>query len=503
VLPRYEDSALALDWTKTWAFTSKAGGKPRLEACREWVEKVAKQVLKQIGEEQDIHLDKSVPVFVLRAMLDRCWLEQLNLKNAYYLKTWADWQLELLAEGDAGNGWLVHGSMSRARFASDNAISESLTKLDDFPRTPGDIHAAAADLVRSLAEYSVSFKAENIPKTAGVPQNVDADMVKTRTPPPAASIFTTSFDLLIERELSKTGPYLVVMPVYVGTSTGSFGLWVGRLFQRGDDPQSPTTGENKWLVISLLSENDFRGDYDTAEAAHYFSLVLGDTPLSGYPIVIHLLGCPLINTPAKAERSFEFNEHINQVIHNARIAGDHGSTTSDQGEGITHAIQLTDSDVLRWSVGDSAGKVANQGRITTALPLPLAAGTSDGSFFRYWVFLGVPFGDSATRFSVLSKILTADFVHGDATPKLRGMSVGSFRLSHRATETLMAENIEFIYGHTPTDLAPFLRHYTIHIRAAIPAIRRGYIQWPIDDSECAACVAKSNKATRVQKKGQQ
>ncbi|MDR0417437.1 MAG: hypothetical protein LBH76_09040 [Propionibacteriaceae bacterium] len=506
VPPRHEDSALALGWELVVPGRGLSHTRHRKEVV-EWVREAISESFPKPDEDQ--LLEKTIRVFRLRELVDWCWANQLKDSPHAPLLTWADWQLLLSRE----HGWVAHGALPRVRFpsGSETVVKDALVSVDPFRAGPGLLHRASASAAAALAGYCpkwadtkktrddarADMTAEDDVEAPPLGQEPAADPDADQWPP-IASVFTTSFDLHLEKALSELGPYIAAMPFYVTLDEAALGVWLGRFCDSGEALGEATSDDRrKWFVLSLLTQADFRGDGPSIPEASYIGKRLSRA-LGAYPIAVHLLGCPLIEGP-RVDEDPELKAHLLAVARLTRAELEEDLSPAVP-LGITPAVQLTDSDVVRWAMTDTArnwnpGSAQTQvTRFSTALPLPLTAGTRTGEFFRYWVFGGVPLGDSATRFCVLSQILGADFVNGDATPAERGVAVGAFRIGHRAAETLSAEKIRLVYGRWPDSLAQHLDHYTYHV-GQLTAGRES--AWRRDTVGCA----KEPWQTRSSKKG--
>lgn len=497
VTPRYEDVHFPLDWRRVnnWTTFTKISKDELTTQLREWV----RRFVQVDNPPESLALESQIPAYELRKLYDWCWVEQLTDGERLDLMTWSDWQLKLTTLRD---GWVAHGALPRARFGTVSSVRRALDKIKPFCGRGTVLHEAAARLV--VAQSEARHAAQQARQVEGnwsteedltPPPVSQQDSGEETQPPvpvtlPVATVFTTSFDLLLEKELSKIGAeYLVVMPVYTRVDGQYYGLWLARHFEAGEEPARESDSDS-WFVLSMLSPGELSSVLTEGPLAYIGKRL--KKPIDNFPVVVHLMGCPLLSLVK--DSSEDMRRHIETIVGRARVGAETSSGKNTlPSPGIFHAPQLTENDVFRWAMVDTAGRMtdawsgaAQVTRFTTALPISFAAGLSGGQVFRYWAFAGVPFGDSATRFSVMSQILGADFINGDATPKQRGLAVGAFRMGHRAAESLKAENIYRVVGESPEQLAPLLDHYRRHLELLSDDERtRGLVaHWPQDSNRC-------------------
>lgn len=204
---------------------------------------------------------------------------------------------------------------------------------------------------------------------------------------PAAVGYVTSFDLEIEMALAALAdgrPFIVVIPVHVSTerSAGDAELFwlMGKIVGPLTDYQK-FRRPSEWQLLS--SQPEFKD-------------------IGQMPIVVHLNGAPLLKLP-----TFEEGSTLLEGFRELGI-GIEGSSNSDGGPSIeiTHAVVVDEYLAMRhseaeffWSARDISDAKANAGR---ALPPQFSR---DSRYTpRYWVALGVAFGDPAVRHRLVSQM---------------------------------------------------------------------------------------------------
>ena len=204
---------------------------------------------------------------------------------------------------------------------------------------------------------------------------------------PAAVGFVTSFDIEMEMALASLGgsrPFYVVVPVHIAMAkaTGSAELF--------------------WLVGTISGPVNSLGAMLSPSDWRVLSSGVAFNRLGLSPIVIHLNGAPLIQLP-----NLRDSDVLLEDLRSLGVGID-AAEKEDGGSGIemTHAVVVDEYLAMRhaeaeffWSARDS---VDAKQRIGRALPIELSQDSRNCP--RYWVALGVAFGDPAVRHRLVSQM---------------------------------------------------------------------------------------------------
>jgi len=378
-------------------------------------------------------------------------------------------------------------------------------------------------------------------ETAVSEKSADTSSVKDdspRTPHdvddrPSASAFSTTFDLNLELALAKAARkspsrvgFIIAFPVYNSATDSSDygnGVWIGRFVDlskatspvelvtsiTGRAVSSDSTGlkitsksaeeKSPWFVLSRLDQCGFDGTFREISSAplnEYKSYIRDRLPhefnLSNLPIVVHLMGCPLVRVPTLTGDSELLRDLLWTMTgtptktEDLRKASAGASDDDKKRDGkqqknqttLQHAILFSENHVMRWSIPSSMDTA-----LTTTLPTPLLGDGFNGDYWRYWLFSGVSVGDSAVRYRVITELIGAGLITNSPPPKLRGVAVNRDPIGYRATETLLTEKVEVAHGGLD-QLTLYLDHYLFHLKEAIVALDENRpVVWPIKDAD--------------------
>lgn len=313
----------------------------------------------------------------------------------------------------------------------------------------------------------------------GIPAEPLRGSVRTGSPPPAV-VYVTTFDLEFELACitrEERSPFIVVLPIHLidrlDDSSRTTTLWAGRLVNpaNGFDQaveslrRCPASG---WFLLSTVEqvgnglltsgETDAqRGEIQLLKDA----LGLGETTtpkesvdqLYRYPIVVHLMGAPLVEPPKIQHDTGrspvpELTQFGKVAV---AVAGLHETYEAKKKKAKdnphlprveVNAVSMTlleEVNAIRASLPEVIPADHNTRRLPRNLPGALWHGFSD-PYWRYWLLAGVALNDPVVRYRVLAQLLgdglTRPQVDGQRWPKHSGLAISRGLLDERAYEAL-------------------------------------------------------------------
>ena len=355
---------------------------------------------------------------------------------------------------------------------------------------------------------------------------------------PPASAFVTTFDIELEMALCNDAPgepFVIALPVNLednlGGSLRATPLWLGCVvdYRQGDLLTAITEPpEDAWFVFGIESGR-VRKDTGTKKGLHIdqlpdepgldFELLRGALPagvrrLGELPVVVRLVGCPIIKLPrvqraeasTSGERPDEVVTRLGQaIITRARLDGSlravdgvhegsglwrnpkRRSDGQDVAFRLVHATLLDEHNAIRLSLPEVATEVG------LGLPPEITDGCSNG-YWRYWVLAGVELSDPVIRYRFVSQLLGTGLVTAaaESSPAINGLALNRKALTPRAADLLAWAGFDIVTdGSAPQVLTEHVEHLRDHLRAGVPWAAdldgAAHLAWPTtSEPRCSA-----------------
>lgn len=374
----------------------------------------------------------------LQILTEFTWLAMTERSSIYYgMSRYYGWSslLALLARADD----TVQGPPHRS------------------PPRPGSHRSTVTESIKTWYEQasSESWKQPATPRVSGRRKffdsaaNVLIAQAKLReryrgqnSIPPIASAFSTSFDIELEMSLAKRNVgFVIVVPVYC-------------LQKATTGPKSPRKASLHWLAAVVAPDPSGAIKFAQIVEPKEWYMLNGDSwsdywPYANWPLVIHLVGCPVVKLPANDKPWIRaVGRNTSEPIDNQEMF--------DDIEGISPAVLMDEYDAIQQHSTEMFG--------SSGLPEQFASASKLSSQARFWMLMGVQMGDAAIRYGIASRLgpgkRGADSQHRH--PGRAGLAVSS-HVDPAARDLMQYYGIDLVQQNCDAFVED-LDHYAEHLQ---------------------------------------